>query len=551
MELQPQDARAHFQAIAHASAASVRTKLPTDVNAVLTKLVCKFVEFGNKNDVVFEWEIGFQGREEKTRIVSSRRDNASKRGVSFPKEWRRELQHITLQSLAQASGTHLRGHGDATCTFLGQAKQAPLPSSSASRECGAIVAFNEHGIQAHYALCAHIHQSRWLCYRGRDKHEITKGKKQQFDDAALVLKDIDTDVWPSNKNSSAKTRLIADAENQPEAWNILIAISKSRAEELKAELEKREMKPAAANEGFILDPCGWESKERLRVVAQWSLPPLGDAVLRVGFVDMLLGNALRCRLFPLPGNWRETLSKGCTIAKFAGGQNTFRPSRSCTAEDLYQYIAAAAGVPDKVARNFVVGVCRYTAEQLRRSLQFTLPWLADFKIKRIITLKRCLFGTKPRPKLVAKACKSFRKAVNLKIFGPALTRTWPGPTSTRGTIAQIQARLLRRFKPQEHKVYNHIAIQEKMAAGTVTALMSAIRKYAIANLHQNGTFCLPGLATWICTRIPERFERGTGKYISGKEIKIKPHGPWVRIKIKLESRFTAIACEDDVEARVP
>ena len=548
MDSQPRDARtALFQAIADEAAASAATKLPPDLHATLVKLTCTCMDFGAQKDVIFKWEIQFQSQDEKAYIASHLCRNVKKQGVPFPKPWRTALHCAVLQGLARDSSMHLRGHGDATCTLLGQARPAPTPSSLSGTACGSIVVLNEQCLRVPYLLCAHVYASHWLCYCcPGDSAYVTSSR--MFDDEDLVLRNVEVDIWPSNDILPEDENLASEVQKNPKAWDVLVAIAKARAEEVNAKLWKRTSAPVATGDGFLNDPWDWEGGGRLRLVVRWSLKPLDGSPVRHSFSDVLVKNALQGRLFPLPGRWREALSNGGIIGQFDCQRHMLTQAKKSTAEDFYRYIAAASGVADSIVRKCIGGIRRYAAEELRRNGWCNLPRLAilrfnpiffrSAKATEISSLAWChRERVKPSSqKFVARVCRTFHASVKLKICGPASSsRMHSARVRFRGTVAQLSARLMKKNKPKKTLAHKCISVQEGIEQEVVTKLFRAIRDYAAVTLRKDGVFDLPGLATWTCKRIPARPARMYKK--RGKDIAGKGRGPSVNIKVKLANRF--------------
>ena len=230
------------------------------------------------SDVGFRWIADCDGQQ--NILVEARANNIIKRGVTFPPSWRiaplcRDLQKNADDAALKAAD--MMGLSDVTCRVLGQPLPQQLPDVVDAVVQGGIIELSIGSAGAEFLLCAHVHESMWLCTRGH----FIDGSFQvsdPFNEDSLVLKDLQRDGWDETFASQRKRicphlrrgqlRELAAASRSH--WNLLTAIATWRAKLLQAELQGRFFDEGSALSNFERDPFRWHGSGRAIVVCLWT-----------------------------------------------------------------------------------------------------------------------------------------------------------------------------------------------------------------------------------------------------------------------------------------
>ena len=168
-----------LRAFGASAAESARGRLANDGEPPCEQLTCEYCgiaadgeeyvidEFPTGRSVLaYVWRACVGGHHEHT-VVRVRCDNASTRGVPFPKHWQTALRCSNLQTMADDAAKAARDElgGGIACKLIGVAKRTTLPEPG-EHEPGATVLLAGDGSRLAYLLCAHIDGGTWLCHRG-------------------------------------------------------------------------------------------------------------------------------------------------------------------------------------------------------------------------------------------------------------------------------------------------------------------------------------------------------------------------------------------------
>ena len=232
--------------------------------------------------VAFEWTGQFNGTPRKS-IVEIRCDNVIQRGVTFPPLWNFAIQAWGLQAIADESAMAFAqafGFSNATCRILGMAKTHPIPDEGISDVPGSLVTLNAHRVGIEYLLCAQVHADYWFCSKGYFIDEHFQ-ENDPLNPNSLVVKNIQQDMWSGPSGEAKRIRrhlhqghLRQIATEWKDDWNLLAAVAHWRAEELRAQRDRRPIDEEVAGSRFEPDPFMWSISKRNRkqskVGVQWT-----------------------------------------------------------------------------------------------------------------------------------------------------------------------------------------------------------------------------------------------------------------------------------------
>jgi len=117
-----------------------------------------------RSTIAYEWHASAGGHHEQS-WVRLRCDNASGKGVPFPKAWHTALRCSNLATLGEEAAKAAREEigGEIACKLLGVAKRTDEPGE---HQPGATVLLAGDGSRMAHLLCARISGDMWLCHRG-------------------------------------------------------------------------------------------------------------------------------------------------------------------------------------------------------------------------------------------------------------------------------------------------------------------------------------------------------------------------------------------------